>query len=210
MPLILFTLNTCSIFVFTSHFCFHVDPIPQAYLGLVDILDIVAFVIEMNKTVGKWGPGFEAVLETLIQFSEHSVADVINSGPGIAFQSVPSTANVHDCLVLLGKDRFHRVVVLDAETNRMTQIITQSSMARYLASIISQSDVLSAFVTKSLTDLNLGKIHRVISLQSNAKAIDAFNVIQRSRVTGVPVVDASGTLVGTLGYIDTILYSTFL
>jgi len=167
---------------------------------LIDILDIVAFVIEMNKTVGKWGPGFEAVLETIVQFSEHVVADVIKSGPSIAFQCLPSTASVYDCLTLLGKDRFHRVVILDGA--EMSNIVTQSAMARYLDNLSNTSEVVRTYLKNSLNDFHLGKIQRVISLNTTAKAVDAFNVIQRNRVTGVPVVDSNGAIVGNLSARD--------
>jgi CBS domain-containing protein len=174
----------------------------KIYFGVIDLLDIVAFVLSILKTTASWGKGFEAVLEAVVQFAEHTVQDVLDASPAIQFQPIPSTATLGAALTLLGKDRFHRVVVIDPATGKLESIVTQSSMAAYLYSKVKSDPIFGAFATQPLSAFGLTSEQKIVSVPLTHKAVDAFHLIQKHRVTGVPVVDNHGSLVGNVSARD--------
>lgn len=180
----------------------HSGDFEKVYFGVIDLLDIVAFVLSILKTTASWGKGFEAVLEAVVQFAEHTVQDVLDASPSIQFQPILSTATADAALALLGKDRFHRVVVINSETRALETIVTQSSMAAFLHSKVTSDPVFAAFAAQPLSAFGLGAEQRVVSVPLTHKAVDAFHLIQKHRVTGVPVVDRYGSLIGNVSARD--------
>lgn len=174
----------------------------DTYCGVVDLLDIVAFVLNIMKMTSKWGKGFEAVLEAVVQFAEHTVSDVMAASPVVAFQPIEESASLSDALKLLGKDRYHRAIVIDPKTERLSNIVTQSSMLEFVLKLNESNEAINAFCSQTLLDLGLGRPQKLITIPLSHKAVDAFHLIHKHRVTGIPVVDSNGRLVGNVSARD--------
>src|SRR5262249_42997 len=121
----------------------------DTYMGVVDLLDIVAFVLSIMKTTSKGGKGFEAVLEAVVQFAERTVQEVMNASPLVAFQPLEDNATIMDAIRLLGKDRYHRAIVIDPKTKRLENIITQSSMITHIAAQMEENPDLAKFCSQT-------------------------------------------------------------
>ncbi len=173
----------------------------DTYMGVVDLLDIVAFVLSIMKTTSKWGKGFEAVLEAVVQFAEHTVEDVMKASPTVAFQPIEESASLYDTLKLLGKDRYHRAIVIDPVTERLSNIVTQSSMLNFINSNL-ENPAIKAFCAQTVEELGLAKPQKMVCVPITNKAVDAFYMIQKHRVTGVPIINKDGTLVGNVSARD--------
>jgi CBS domain-containing protein len=173
----------------------------EAYAGVIDLLDIVSFVVDILKKTERWGRGFETVLEAVDQFGKHTVNDILLKHPVTAFQSVPESASLLDIIKLLGKDGFHRVVIVDSK-NRMVNLVTQSAVLAFLVKTLRGNPVFDAFTQRTLSDLGLNTSHPIIGLPISNNAADAFHLINAHRVSGIPVLSSAGSLVGNISARD--------
>lgn len=103
--------------------------------------------------------------------------------------------------MFLGKYHFHRVVVVDKD--QIVNIITQSAVVRAMHELVSKdTGDLAAYASRSLAELGLAEKRKIWSVALNSRAVEAFNLIYQKKVTGVPVVDAEGRIVGNVSARD--------
>lgn len=190
----------------------------SSFIGMIDILDIVAFFLEVNDQTKNWDRGFEAVFETVVQFSDHCVSDIIAKNEStLRHAPVPLTTSLKEALELLGPQKTHRLLVED-ENGNLVNIVTQSRMLTHVLDTLKSDTTAKALFDMPLSSIVLkvtgadGKLveERLVnngkplhSIKASAKAVDAFRVIQSKRVTGVAVVDdKSGNLIGNISSRD--------
>lgn len=90
----------------------------------------------------------------------------------------------------------HRVPVVDAD-GALVSIVTQSHMIR----LIFRNSSRFPITQKKISDLKIGN-KGVVTVRVDQKAIEAFNVIEEKKVTGLGVVDAHGKLIGNISATD--------
>jgi len=100
-----------------------------------------------------------------------------------------------DVMLFLGKYKFSRAIVVDSE--KMVNMITQSQIIRILKANLSNPDV-AAVASQSVSSLGLAAPKEVVSVALKAKAVDAFTLIHQKQISGVPVLGADGSIVGTI------------
>jgi len=179
-----------------------VGPWSELYVGVIDLLDIVAFVQQIMQATSKWGRGFETVLEAVMQFGEHTAGEVLAKRTTMAYVTLNDDATLADVVSKLGPGRVHRVIILDSKTGELRNIITQSSMVSFIGRSIASNPSLASFANLKLASVGLGLPRRLATIPLTDKAIDAFKVIQTYRVTGVPVVNDREELVGNVSARD--------
>lgn len=185
-------------------------------LGMIDVIDVVAFFLEVNQQTKNWDRGFEAVFETVVQFTGHTVGDILNKKEStLRFAQVPQTTTMKEALDLLGPKKTHRLLVVD-DNNNIVNIITQSAMLKVILERCPEADLFNVQLNQVLLTtvdptnpdivtktplVNTGK--PLLCLKSTDKAIDAFKIIHAKRITGVAVVDAvSGNMIGNISSRD--------
>jgi len=92
--------------------------------------------------------------------------------------------------------KVHRIPIINIE-GELISVITQSHLVRELYKNFSKFDIAS----QTVQDLKLG-YKEVLSIRSDAKAIEGFNTIYEKKVSGLAVVDGTGKLVGNLSATD--------
>lgn len=193
----------------------------SSFIGMIDIIDIVAFFLEVNNTTKNWDRGFEQVLETVVQFTDHTVGDIINKTT-LRHASVPFTTTIGDALSLLGPKKTHRLLVLDNDS-KIINIVSQSTMLNFIVNNCCENEEFS-HLSQALFDTPLsqidftstdskGVIHKeplidqnkqLLTIKASQKAIDAFQIIYSKRVTGVAIVDENNanTIIGNISSRD--------
>jgi len=79
----------------------------DSYIGMLEVHDIVAFVLDQVKRHTGWGEGFETVFDSATNFSETTVGDVVGGEPSesLPFPHCSNTATMRDVMLMLGKYR---------------------------------------------------------------------------------------------------------
>jgi len=122
-----------------------------------------------------------------------SIADLSKRNP---FYAVQENAPLMAALELIAKNKVHRLPIVDARGDLIT-VATQS----YLAHLISSNSSRFPIMHEKISTHKLA-YKEVVSVSSDTRAIDAFEVIRSKKVTGVAVVDQSGKLVDNISASD--------
>jgi len=164
--------------------------------GSIDMLDIVSFVLPIKAEHNILSQ--EAIKQKL----SHPVSEVNNTSRSNPHVSV--FANTHIGKVIKGDFALglHRVYVVN-EIGVITGVFSQRDVITYILANIDavNSPPLQHLLEMSLKELDV-MIWGVISVPENCPLLDAFKIIIQSDVTAVPVVDAAGSLIGTLSASD--------
>jgi len=109
-----------------------------------------------------------------------------------AFRPVSPKSNLLDVANILKQRHVHRVPVVNQETGKCVQIISQSLILQFLATNLEQ---LTEDCKQSLEEVNLGFCD-VVTVGSHEKAFAAFQIIDKTHYSGIGVVDHDKKLIG--------------
>jgi len=176
----------------------------DCYIGMLEVHDIVAFVLEQVKRHTGWGEGFETVFDSVTNFVETTVRDVVGESESIPFPNCSSSSTMRDVMLLLGKYRYHRIIITDVKQELIENIITQSAVVRALLKHMDSHEALTKYVNRSITSLGLAASKTIIHVNMKSKAIDAFRLVHKHGIGGVAVVDddQGGKIVGNISARD--------
>jgi len=170
------------------------------YLGIVSALDVVALMLETRKRTAGWGRGFEEVVEQVETFAGTTVKDVVDKLNCTPFIPLSVDSSALELLLLLGKYKVHRVAVVDSRS--MVNLVTQSAVVRLIRDHIASNPVFGRHAARTLGELGLTAPKQVFTISSTASAVNAFKLLHSKRVSGIPVVDESGAIVGNISARD--------
>ena len=107
------------------------------------------------------------------------------------FVSVSESCSLADLCAALVEKHCHRVPIVDEETGKCTNIISQSALVKFLAKNVPREDL-----SETLDEAGLPYLKDVVSIVDTADASDAFTLLDDKRLSGIAVVDEDGMLVG--------------
>jgi CBS domain-containing protein len=150
------------------------DTKKQTYIGLVDTLDILAYVVGIFEDVEHKGATIFSRLSTGEKFNNQPIGDITDFAHN-PFTPVLFGSNVFDACKLLVEKKSHRAPIVD-HTGRIISILTQSAIVNHLANHIG---CLGELGKKSVDELQLGT-SPVITVPKQMRAIDAFKRMHES------------------------------
>ncbi|EGD81208.1 hypothetical protein PTSG_11243 [Salpingoeca rosetta] len=168
------------------------DKKASKYVGFLDTADLVTYVVQtLHKTSDPdvhLPPHFSSLKDMLVWVNRH-VPDVAATTSNLSarnpFKSVPPNASLLDVIEILGIKGVKRVAVQDAVSGRITKLITQSSIVKY---ILTHDGSLSPLGDTTLEEAGLGlKTVKTVSLTS--PAVRAFEIMETHHISSIPVID---------------------
>jgi len=172
------------------------DPLTPGLHGFVDVLDILLYILE----VGSWSP--HPKTETLQNLkwegqclSRQTAGKLINYSRVDPFVSVTGTTTLLD-VVRIFAEGVHRVVIMDS--GRITNIISQFDMVQFLAT---RGVWIGSAIEKSLGEVGL-EAQGVLSVLDSVEVVDVLRFIYENKISGVPIVDKKGMIVGSFSATD--------
>lgn len=179
-------------------------------LGFIDMVDIVECLVQIISETELLGEDFD--IYTLDakekQFSEQGTMKVTGSfqnffffqsnlgkilgGADLSKRNPLYTLEGHlplvKALFMFKEKGVHRVCV--GKGNSIQNVLTESAVIDWLNK---NANSFSTLFSKTVDELNLG-LKDVISINENEKAIEAFKLMSKHRITAVAVVDDNGVL----------------
>lgn len=175
------------------------DPKSNQYVGLIDMLDLVTFVVDIYKQVEKEGE--ETDFFSLLESGERFVTQDIKTIADISHRNPFIPVNESDTLLtvvkLAGEKGLHRVPVLNAE-GKVVNFLTQSALVDFLAKNVSK---LGDVVDKTVGEMLLG-CKPVLKVNINSTAIEAFKLMAEKKVSAVAIVDDENHLISNVSARD--------
>lgn len=185
-------------------------------LGLIDLCDIVAFLVHMlykkagidatqsSQEVTLAGfafprTEFEEGKGMSYRFKHQPVQEIINFSKQNPYMPVGQQTPLRDVVRALATVR--RVPVVDGE-GQVRALISQSSIVAWLSKRIDKVP----FATRTLEELGIAR-KKVITISASSRTLDAFAILHASRVSALTVVDAAGKMCGVVSLRDISLAS---
>lgn len=174
----------------------------RQFVGVLDVVGIIFYLLdslekelsEAHGAVDNDRPGSFAgwlseskALRTLV------VKDIIDSPRWLPFVCIEETAMLSDAMALLGRERFHRVLV--ASDKNVKNIITQSSVIKF---IFDHHEDFASVTSKTLEELGVTAPKPVVSISIDDCVVSAFRAMKDNHVSGVPLLDENGAVVGCI------------
>eukprot|EP01118_Nematostelium_gracile_P019596 TRINITY_DN913_c0_g1_i1.p1 TRINITY_DN913_c0_g1~~TRINITY_DN913_c0_g1_i1.p1 ORF type:complete len:345 (-),score=81.03 TRINITY_DN913_c0_g1_i1:82-1056(-) len=164
------------------------------YTAFLDMLDFVHAIVGTGIGLGSGSVGdLMSGSEQLKKQNCGQVADVSMRNP---WYPVGSEASLGMALRLMVDHGVHRIPILSPD-GLLASVVTQSQLVRELYNRLSLFDI----GDKTIEQLQIG-IKEVLTIHQDQKAIEAFDLIFKNKVTGVAVVDDAGRLIGNISATD--------
>jgi 5'-AMP-activated protein kinase regulatory gamma subunit len=159
-------------------------------LGFIDMVDIVECLIQIISETELLGEDFD--IYTLDakekQFSEQGTMKVTDLSKRNPLYTLEGHLPLVKALFMFKEKGVHRVCV--GKGNSIQNVLTESAVIDWLNK---NANSFSTLFSKTVDELNLG-LKDVISIKENEKAIEAFKLMSKHRITAVAVVDDNGVL----------------
>jgi len=180
-------------------------PVRDAYThkcaGFIDVLDILAYLVSkcpQAETIGL--TDIEKAFDQILSQPISNLCDFSKRNP---FIPVPVNQTLYHLLVNMKKlhcTMVHRVpiVSLDADNPQILSLLSQSDIISYIARHISVLGQRGQLPIKE----HFGYLAEVVSVPPHLKAIDAFVLMHKRGLSGVPVIDSQNRLVANLSATD--------
>jgi len=176
----------------------------QEYLGFLDLLDIVAFIVHIfdkqrghihHKEDGT--TDLYELLEQVEKFDLEHATRVI----GLAVQNpmcpIHTGAPIKKALEIFVKSGAHRIPIV--EKKQIKSVLTQSALVSWINSILPH--ISHDLRKKTVRELGIG-LKEVVSVRLDATVIDAFRLMAEHKIHGVAVVDEKGEIFSNLSAKD--------
>lgn len=172
----------------------------KKYVGFISMIDLVKYTnsLFVGHSVEEWIDFWEKSDD----FSSATVKDIMETpdkwsrDPFPPTQSNFSSFHALETMAITG---MHRIAVLDPDTQRVNGIITQSMLLSFLRQIKPHWGSFANIKVSSMTkDLKV----IVHTAKESERAINAFNRMEDEEVSGLPVVNEEGVLVGSISARD--------
>jgi CBS domain-containing protein len=165
----------------------------QHYVGFLDIIDVVHhFLNVLNEKDVK--EGYDSFKKRFAGVTCGEVSDLSGRNP---YKATDTSGTLQAAVNLICHWKAHRVPLVDI-SGSLQHVFSQS----YIAKALSKYIQLFPFVNKTITELNLGFKDNIITVLDNSIVKDALELMRKSDISGVGVVDAQNHLVGVLSVSD--------
>lgn len=164
------------------------------YVGFLDLVDIVTFVHDIFSETEILGEEFDLFTIDTKQkiFSQEyagKVTDLSNRNP---FHPIDRDKNLKEALKIFSETKVHRLPV--SKGGKVENVLTESAVLSFFESHLEQ---LGSIIHMTLKELELDK-KDVLSIKSTDKAIEAFKLMAKHKISAVAVVDENGQLLSSI------------
>jgi CBS domain-containing protein len=166
------------------------------FLGLVDALDILAYIVSIFDEIEQQGASIFNRLENEARFSKVTVSQVADFAHNAAPQLSVGTS-LWDALMLFVDKKAHRILIV-SETGQIVSILTQAAVINLVAA---HPGCLGELGKRTVKDLDLGS-RPVLVVEKHVRAIDAFKKMHEHHISGIGVMDHNGYLIGNISARD--------
>eukprot|EP00049_Salpingoeca_infusionum_P012995 m.241569 g.241569 ORF g.241569 m.241569 type:complete len:367 (+) comp15327_c0_seq5:116-1216(+) len=182
------------------------DSAESRYIGVFDMADMLVYVLSTLHRTSETDEVLPDELTTNLidilawvnRLVPDSATDVTNLSKRNPFVTINADATLLDAMVQFGQKGVKRLAVVDSVSGKVTKYITQSGLGRVLQE---HEDAVSGFGTETIHSKKLGFID-VKTVNQDAPAVRAFELMEKFKVGGIGVVNSSGVLVGSLSDTD--------
>jgi len=173
------------------------DKTTNKFLGLIDMIDIACFVVDIATNSDKLGTDYVDFLSKEEEFKGRATSDVADLSHRNKMFPVPIGSSLLDAVNKMATNHVQRIPIVDKDNN-ITNLLTQSAVIDYLAKHIDQ---LGPAIQKTLKELHFEK-KPVISIDHNKSAIEAFKLMAEHRISGLAVLDSDKKLMANISARD--------
>eukprot|EP00049_Salpingoeca_infusionum_P000770 m.42280 g.42280 ORF g.42280 m.42280 type:complete len:463 (+) comp10669_c0_seq3:338-1726(+) len=175
------------------------------YLGMLDMVGVVFHMLE-SLDVGAEPVSFADEVEKVTRFRHTTIAEAVSFARFGPFVPVDKDAGtLLDCMLLCGHHAIRRVPVVTTPAGDLANIITQSALVQTLHANLSRFQNVAS---KTLRELGLGDKGMLFSVHVSDPLKSAFQLIKERDISGVPVLDDSGSICGNISARDVRLIVT--
>jgi len=164
------------------------DSTKNEYIGMVDMQDFVDFIMSIYM---KGEP---------IIFTAERMSDLSGTDPYIP---IDENTSIVEALKEFNIKRIHRMAVTKhGEAQTVVSVLAEIALVEW---IHNNKEKLGSYGNLTLKQLNLGGIegfHQVITIIENDSLLAALSIIEKYNISGLPVVDFHGTIVGNFSTSD--------
>jgi len=168
------------------------DKEAKSYIGFLDIRDLVSSIVTIHQTHTTKPSSLLTVAVKGIGQKEDEPPSLSYLARRNAFRPVSLNSTLLDVANILKQSHVHRVPVVNQETGKCVHIISQSLILQFLAA---HQETLAEDCKQSLEEINLG-FCEVVTVGAHEKAFSAFQIIDKTRFSGIGVVDHEKKLIG--------------
>jgi len=171
----------------------------EKYVGLVDMMDIAAFVISLLDEKKMSAKGYHGLAEENQKLATTTVAEIAGKSGNNPFVPLEKSSSLREAMVLMGKYHLYRLPIIDGDKQQLVNLLTQSEVVKLLGK---NMKLLGSTADKTLKELGLGNPKKMQTVAFDAPAVSAFTLITKHRIGAVPVCGLDGTLVGNVSAKD--------
>jgi len=191
-------------------------------VGMVDVNDIVSYILSLvnnavvknsnspnsSPTPAQANPSYyEKLKAASTKFSLQTVSKAIDASNRDHHCTVFGGAPLIQLLEIFGRG-LHRVSVYDEDETKITKLVSQSDVIRYIIENQNTKEIMKPLLSKTLDEvamndpeLNFGRESPLTVLESDI-AIEAYTRANNSRISAVGVLDHNGDLIGNFSASD--------
>lgn len=171
----------------------------RSFVGFIDLLDLVKCITNMfwGSTVEEWTDFWSKENE----FQQKTISSVIASKVMDTryCAKVYQDSSLFNTIEIMARRNVHRVAIMNNRIkDDLVGILTQSMV---LSELYQRIHLLGDLRHKKVSELT-GYWRDAITINENARTINAFNMMAQNDITGLAVVDDDGVLTGNISVSD--------
>uniref|UniRef100_A0A8C7ZN72 Protein kinase, AMP-activated, gamma 2 non-catalytic subunit b n=1 Tax=Oryzias sinensis TaxID=183150 RepID=A0A8C7ZN72_9TELE len=172
------------------------DTEKQSFVGMLTITD---FIIILHRY-------YKSPMVQIYELEEHKLEtwrEVYLQATFKPLVNISPDASLFDAVYTLIKNKIHRLPVIDPVTGNALYILTHKRILKFLQLFMYEMPK-PAFMKQTLGELGIGTYHDIAYIHPDTPIIKALNIFVEKRVSALPVVDDSGTVVDIYSKFDVI------
>eukprot|EP01132_Coremiostelium_polycephalum_P002760 gene2760-3434_t len=173
-------------------------------IGLVDFVDIVCCVVQLINHTDLLGNDYYSFLEREDLFKHTYASYITDLSERNPFIPVVKGASLLEAITVMAKNKINRVPIVTNDVNgensgpHIINLVTQSAIIDFLSKNL---DKLGPWTNKTLREIGFHE-KKVISIDYNKRAIEAFQLMAEKRINGVAVTDEKGFIIANISARD--------
>lgn len=188
--------NISSVPVMNNSYC------PPTIMGFVDMFDVLSYLLELwNECMVSTHAHPEKALQSLFlldqKFLHHPIEDLPDRSDNDLFAAVVEEEKSARLIKLYGMG-VHRVALINMQ-GEVCAVISQLDIITFLNN---SKHLLGEIASKTVKELGLVKSDELILVDNEQPAIAGFKLLAEHNISAAPIINAQGTLVGTLSISD--------
>jgi len=165
----------------------------QKYIAFIDVFDILAYVVDvLNLPIDK-----DESWMASSQFQNSSCIVLPNKSKKNPWYIINENDPIQSAINALSQNNIHRIAVVDS-AGRFSSVITQSRIIRFLSN---RSLELGELGMQTIEQLNISSPLEVVA-RGEDRLLDAFMRMHNYGVSGVPILNSYGKVIGNVSISD--------